>query len=288
MAVYMGGGPVADVCGRRDIRVRAIRAGADGCGLTVALADASAPRARDLKRRCWRQRSEPIRSSSAGLMTFRWPSDSSSRRRSRNRPSTRLTCTGVRPTASAMCCWRSGNGIALFADHVARGNSRHQMQKQMGDAFLGRALAERGQKFGHFVRVGDAGFRDGPLNVGIGNAPPADFGTRKSAHLNLGQCLDREVKCLFEDGDGGKQISRQQEFQDLPASVGKLEIAKRPARTKHEYILRGLIADGDLRARAGCKEVLPAGFAFCFCVFGSRPEQRSAKAVFAVKAGYAN
>ena len=34
--------------------------------------------------------------------------------------------------------------IALFADHVARGNSRHQMQKQMGDAFLSRALAQRG------------------------------------------------------------------------------------------------------------------------------------------------
>jgi hypothetical protein len=96
------------------------------------------------------------------------------------------------------------------------------------------------------------------------------------------------MKCLFEDGDGRKQISRQQEFQDLPASVGKLEVAKRPAGTKDEYILRGMVAGGDLRARAGSKEVLPAWFACCFRVFGRRPEQRSAKAGFAVKAGYAN
>ncbi len=32
--------------------------------------------------------------------------------------------------------------VALFADHVSGRNARHQMQKQMGNAFLGRSLAQ--------------------------------------------------------------------------------------------------------------------------------------------------
>lgn len=59
----------------------------------------------------WRgQLIAPIRSSSGRLRTCRTPSESTSSRRSRNALNTRLTWTGVSPTASAMCCCRSGKG----------------------------------------------------------------------------------------------------------------------------------------------------------------------------------
>ncbi len=54
------------------------------------------------------QLSVPIRSNSETSRTCRTPPENSIRPRSRNWLRTRLTCTGVRPTASAMCCWRSG------------------------------------------------------------------------------------------------------------------------------------------------------------------------------------
>ena len=60
--------------------------------------------------RCRSHFSDPILSSSGRLKTVRTPLDNATRRRSRNRLSTRLTWTGVSPTASAMCCWRNGKG----------------------------------------------------------------------------------------------------------------------------------------------------------------------------------
>lgn len=76
------------------------------------------------------------------------------------------------------------------------------------------------------------------------------------------------MECLFEDGDRRKDISWQQEFQDLPAAIGKLEVAKCPARAKHEYVVVCLISNRDLRASAGHNEVLPAGLVACLRVSG--------------------
>ncbi len=149
--------------------------------------------------------------------------------------------------------------VALFADHVAGGDALHQMQKQMGNAFFGRELAQCGNKLVRVVSLGYEKARYGRLNVGIGRELLADLGTRESAYADFRQRLDRAMERVFEDGDGGQDISRQQELQNLPAAIGKLKISVGPARTDNEYLAGDLIPDGELRACAGRSKVLPVG-----------------------------
>ena len=157
--------------------------------------------------------------------------------------------------------------VALFTDHISRRDARQQTQKQMSDAFFGGTLAQRGKKFGRIAIVGDAGIGDGGLNAGIDGAPRANFAACESAYLSVSQCLDRKLEPPFKDGHGGKEISRQQEFQDLPAAIGKLEVAESPARADYEHVFGHLISGGDLRATAGRKEMLPAWLPACLRVF---------------------
>jgi len=122
-----------------------------------------------------------------------------------------------------------------------------------------RALPQRSQKFGRVAEVGDAGTGDRRLNVGVGGAPCANFAANESAQLNLGQRLDREGERLLEHGGRRKCVSRQQELQDLPAAVGKLEVAESPARAENEYVVIRLISDDDLLARARRSKMLHPG-----------------------------
>ena len=80
------------------------------------------------------------------------------------------------------------------------------------------------------------------------------------------------MECFLENSDRGKQVSRQQEFQDLPSAIGKLEVAESPALTEYEYVAGHLISDGDLLASAGRNEVLPAQVLVCFRFFRGRSE----------------
>ena len=60
---------------------------------------------------------------------------------------------------------------------------------------------------------------------------------------------------FLKNSDRGKQVSWQQEFQDLPSAIGKLEVAESPALTEYEHVAGHLISDGDLLAGAGRNEV---------------------------------
>jgi hypothetical protein len=162
--------------------------------------------------------------------------------------------------------------VALFAYHIHCRDTRHHMQEQMCNAFLGRTLTQCGKQLGRFVGVGDERVGKGRLNSRACGEPRADFRARESAYLNSGQCLDREMERFLKNSDRGKQVSWQQEFQDLPSAIGKLEVAESPALAEDEHVAGYLVSDGDLLARAGRNEVLPAQVLVCFRLFGGRSE----------------
>jgi hypothetical protein len=62
---------------------------------------------------------------------------------------------------------------------------------------------------------------------------------------------------LLEDRDGGDQVTGQQEFQNLPAAIRKLNVPERPSRTQNEYVV-GSVAFGEyLFSRIDRREMLP-------------------------------
>ena len=81
-----------------------------------------------------------------------------------------------------------GKRVALFADHVANRDTSHQMQKQIGDALFGRALAQYGKEIGSVTRISNERLRDRRLSVGVGEESVADIGAREAACLDAGQC----------------------------------------------------------------------------------------------------
>src|SRR5512139_3747460 len=117
-----------------------------------------------------------------------------------------------------------GKWIASFADHLACGDASYQMPQQVRDPLFGRTLRQHREEFGGLPRLEHHGFLDRRSSVSFGEALSADFGACESADLYAGQCCDREMGCLLEDRDGREDVSRLQEFQDLPAAIRKLNV----------------------------------------------------------------
>jgi hypothetical protein len=78
----------------------------------------------------------------------------------------------------------------------------------------------------------------------------ANAGSFEPGDLHVRQGSDGELQLRLEQVQDREQIAGQQEAQDLPAAVGKLNVSVGPTRAKDENVLRGLIAGDDLFARA--------------------------------------
>jgi len=127
---------------------------------------------------------------------------------SRNRLTTRLTCTGVSPIASAMCCWRSGKGITL-----SRITFRARRCARINAGADGRCVPLRSPDpsdvrcFGQpFAEVDDAGTGDPPIEVGVGAHTLREFRCDESAQLTSVSALT-EKGSDFSNTGGRRNVS---------------------------------------------------------------------------------
>jgi hypothetical protein len=93
------------------------------------------------------------------------------------------------------------------------------------------------------------------------------------------------MKRSLEDRDRRKQITWQQELQDLPAAVGKLEIAEGPAGADHEYVAGYVVAYGDLLTCLDRNEALPIRMPIYYRFVNEPSEQCTTKSGVAIGTG---
>jgi hypothetical protein len=133
------------------------------------------------------------------------------------------------------------------------------MEEHVSDSFISRTLAKGEQQFsGIFVLI-DTGFCQNVRKGWVCIEHFLDNVSPKQTQTDLRQCPNREGQSLHKEGDCRKEISLEKESQDLRPSVGKVEMAKRPALAHDVNIFRRLLAQEDDVVGAHFAEALPGG-----------------------------
>ena len=176
-------------------------------------------------------------------------------------------------------------GVTLFTDHASGRDPLHEVQKQVGNALLGRKPTEDSYQLVRSFRIDRARFGQRHDYRRIRCQSGLHFSSPHSAHLDRCQGFHGKMKALFKDGADGEEITGQQEFQDLPAAIRKLNVSERPSITQNEHAVGRFVLSEYLCSRISAREFLPTAIALRFWRRWSK--NRGAEPCFAMGASHA-